>query len=129
MTCEHCAPIARAVERLAVDIDDRVLPLLRTLNRKVERMSDQQAELDSDVQALTGVVSDVASQSTQIGTDLSAIEAWIAAQPANTPVDLSGLTSLVQTAQSSQQTLDSAVGQLTAAVPASPAPDQPPAGN
>ena len=42
VTCEHCAQtILSAVERLAADIDERVLPMLRTLNRKVEDMSDQ----------------------------------------------------------------------------------------
>jgi predicted nucleic acid-binding Zn-ribbon protein len=118
-----------AVERLSVDIDERVLPLLRTLNRKVDRMSEQQAELDQDVQALGGMVSDVATQTSQLGTDLSAIEQWIADQPTDTPVDLSGLTSLVQTAQQTQQGLDSQVQAVTDAVPSAPAPDQPPSGN
>lgn len=102
---------------------------LTVLNRKVDHLSSQQAQLDADVQALTAVLGDVATQTTSLGTDLKAIAAEITAlqqQIANAqPVNLDALNALVTTAQSTQSGLDTAVSTATGMVPAPPAPPVP----
>ena len=96
---------------------------LAVLNRKVNHMSDQQAELNVDVTNLTAVVTDVSDQTATLGTDLAAVAAEITAlQAANPALDLSGLEGLIATAQGNQVTLDSTVASATALVPAAPVP-------
>lgn len=131
MACEHCAPTARELENLRQEMGaefaatrQEIRAGFATLNRKADQMSEQQQDLDADVQTLTGVVGDVATQSTQVGTDLTAITAEIAALQQQVadgqPVDLTQLDSLAQAAVSTQQGLDTQVQALTAAVPSAP---------
>ena len=98
-------------------------------NRKLDHMSDQQSELNTDIEALTAVVTDVSAQTATLGTDLTAVAAEItdleAKVAAGQAVDLSGLTGLVAAAQSSQAALDSAVAVATGLVPVPVTPPEP----
>ena len=102
---------------------------LAQINRKLDHMSDQQAELDTDIATLTAVVTDVSAQTATLGTDLTAVAAEIADLQAQVlagqPVNLAGLTELVTAAQASQTALDAAVTTATGLVPPPVTPPEP----
>jgi len=106
---------------MALDFDDlygttRILAAIAALDAKLEAIT---MSLQEDVDAITGVLNDVKSQSGVLVTDVTAIQAALAA---GQPPDLSALDNLVSNAKDIQSALDSAVGSVNALVPPPPAP-------
>lgn len=94
------------------------------LLRKVEKLSEQQQDLDADVTALTTAYGDVQTQTGALVNTTAAIQQEIATLQANNPgVDLTKLDSLAQGAAAATGSLDTAVTSLGALVP----PATPPA--
>jgi hypothetical protein len=91
-------------------ISERILDSLHSLHRKVDRMSDALAGIQTDEQELASLVPEIL-------TTLTAVQAQLAAATADgTPVDPTELASI-------QSGLDGVVTQLQGAVPApTPAP-------
>lgn len=93
---------------------DQILAELNTINRKMDVLMSQQDAIDTAVQALTAVLTDVQGDAAALVTDLTALAAAInAGQPVNTDA----LNALVTTAQGVQAALDSATAQVTALAP------------
>ena len=61
---------------------------VHTINRKVDHMSDQQAEINADVQ---GLAADLAALQANFAAELAALQAALAA---GQPVDLTGLEAI-----------------------------------
>ena len=93
---------------------DQILAALNTINRKLDVLMSQQDAIDTAVQALTTVLTDVQGDAATLVTDLTALAAAIAA---GQPVDTTALNALVTSAQSVQAALDSATAQVTALAP------------
>jgi outer membrane biosynthesis protein TonB len=98
-----------------VGTSERILDSLHSLHRKVDRMADALAGIQTDEQELASLVPEVL-------TTLTAVQGQLAtATAAGTPVDPTELASI-------QSGLDGVVSQLQGAVPApSPEPDPAPA--
>lgn len=96
-----------------------ILARLDRIEKKVDHMTSQQDELNTDVQALSAALGDVATQTGSAVTIAGQIQAEIASlQSANPALDLSGLDALAQSATATASGLDGAVSQLAALVPA-----------
>lgn len=91
-----------------VGVSERILDSLHSLHRKVDRMSDALAGIQTDEQELASLVPQVLSTLTAVQQQLAAATA------AGTPVDPAELASV-------QSGLDGVVSQLQGAAPA-PAP-------
>jgi hypothetical protein len=88
----------------------------------------EQSDIDTAVTEFGSLLSDLQTQTSSLVTDLSELQATIAA---GQPVDTSALDGVVASASTVQGALDSAVANLnTEAAPAAPsAPVTPPAGS
>lgn len=93
---------------------DQILTALNTVNRKLDVLMSQQDAIDSAVQALTAVLTDVQADAATLVTDLTALASSVAA---GQPVNTDALTALVANAQSVQAALDAATAQVTAIAP------------
>lgn len=93
---------------------DQVLAALNTINRKLDVLMSQQDAIDTAVQSLTAVLTDVQGDAATLVTDLTALAAAVAA---GQPVNTDALNALVTNAQSVQAALDSATSQVTALAP------------
>lgn len=86
---------------------------LHELHRKVDKIMATQAELDAATQALTVLTTDVATNVTQLQTDVANIQALL-----NQPtLDASALDAAVAAAANTASNLDAAVGSVTALAP------------
>lgn len=95
---------------------------LTVINRKLDSMSEQQADIDAATAALTALTGDVAANVAQlVNTDIPAIRAALAALPA--AVDTTALDAAVAAAQGTASSLDASVSGVTGLVP--PAPPAP----
>ena len=87
----------------------------RTINAKLDRIIMSQADIDSAVTAVQGLLSDISTQTASILADVQAF----AANPSD---DTTQLDTAVAGIQQVQTALDSAVTQLGAAAPVTPPP-------
>jgi hypothetical protein len=84
------------------------------INRKLNIIMATQAELDAATAALTAVSTDIATNVTQLGTDVAAIQALLA-QP---NLDATALDAAVAAIAATQANLDTAVSGVTSLAPA-----------
>jgi hypothetical protein len=106
-----------------------MLEVLKSIDKKVEKIMTVQADLAADATAISGAftevqttLTDMAAQVTQIGTDVAAIQTALAN---GQPVDTSAIDALAAQAatlqasvQSADSSLDTAVQSVTALTPA-----------
>jgi predicted trehalose synthase len=98
----------------------KILSLVQEINTNVGKLMTQQQDIDNAVTAITGLLTDVAAQVAQLGTDLAALQAALAG---GTPVSTAALDSAVAQVQATQTALDSAVSSITSLTPpAAPTP-------
>jgi uncharacterized protein YoxC len=91
---------------------------LTALERKLDTVSEQQQSIDLATAALTALTGDVAANVAQLGTDIDAIKAALAALPSS--VDTSALDAAVAAAQGTAASLDSSVSSVTDLAPPAP---------
>lgn len=125
------------VVHAGLDTDTCIRRSLADLNRKVDQMTDQQAELDTDVQALGGVLGTIQTAEQANTKAVQDVAAEIAdLKNANPAVDFSGLETLINGSPDgttpglvqAAADVQAGVAAVQGLVPApAPAPDQPPA--
>lgn len=133
MACEHCAPTARELENLRQEMGaefaatrQEIRAGFATLNRKADHMSDQQAEIEQDVQEIDTDLGTISTQAGQVVTNLGDIATQItqlqAQIAAGNPVDLTSLGNLVTTASTTAAAVAAAASQAAGMDPNTPAP-------
>jgi CII-binding regulator of phage lambda lysogenization HflD len=127
VACEQCATTARDLRELRLFLEEQ----FAALNRKVDHMSDQQAEIEQDVQEIATDLGTMATQAGQVVTNLGDIATEITALQqqiaAGGTVDLTSLTNLVTTASTTAQAVAAVAAQAAGMDPNTPAPA--PSGN
>jgi cob(I)alamin adenosyltransferase len=89
-----------------------IMDSLHELHRKVDKIMTVQADIDAATAALTVLTTDVANNVAQLQTDVTNIQAQLAALPGT--VDTSALDAAVSAAANTAANLDAAVAQVTA---------------
>jgi hypothetical protein len=90
------------------------------LTERIDIIMAAQDDINAAVAQIDTTDADIATQVTNIGAVITAIQAWIAEQPAS--VDTSALVTAMGALSASQATLDSAVTAAQGTVPPAPAP-------
>lgn len=108
------------VSLLRRPMDHQTAQAFAQINRKLDKLSEQQQDINAATAALTALTTDVAANVTQLGTDITAIQAALAALPAS--VDTTALDAAVAAAQNTAASLDASVQQVTALAPPPAAP-------
>ena len=102
---------------------------LLEINKKLEQIVTAQQDIDSATAALTALITDVANNVAQLGTDIAAIQAEIQSLQA-LGVNTAALAAAVSAAASTAFSLDTAVSGVTAlTAPPVPAPAPPSSGS
>ena len=104
---------------------NRITEMLNQLTENTEKIMSQQSDIDAATQAILGLVTNINTEDGNLSTAVSAIQAFIAAQPAG--ADTSALDAAVAQISGAQSNLGTAVAAVQGVVPAVPAPPAPPA--
>lgn len=88
--------------------------LLLELNSKMDAIMTAQDDINAAVAAFGTILTDLQAQVTQLGADVAALAALLAA---GQPVDTTALNAITATAAGIQSSLDSAVSSVTALAP------------
>jgi hypothetical protein len=97
---------------------DLIMWQLLQLSQQLGEIMTAQGDITAAVTAFTALLTDMQSDSATLLTDVTAIQAQLAA---GQPVDTSALDSVVASVQAMQTGLDTAVSQVSGLVPAPPA--------
>jgi multidrug efflux pump subunit AcrA (membrane-fusion protein) len=94
-----------------------VLAALTRIEQQIGQIMTAQDDINTATTAITSLLADVSAQVTQLGADLTAIQAELAS---GQPVNTTALDSAVQQVTATQAALDSAVASITGLAPVTP---------